>query len=225
MGFNHGGDDGVGAWSALSIFGGIVYAVLGLILAIALTAGIAGAPIGQFIMNFIMQFIIVLLVANIGWFSIVKRPAVETPDGKAAESLPCCCLIFCCVSCKCVPLAHAVVVWIIALVLVIQSLQAVGLCGACFLLIVPPLIYSFFMIFFGISAFKIWKEVFKGEKPNIVGPAVATIGGAAGAQTTVAIGQVDANKKDVEKGPAQQQKDLEAGEDSMTAVLPGYVKA
>jgi len=197
---NHGGDDGVGAWSALSIFGGIVYAVLGLIISIALTAGMVGAPMGQFIMNFIMQIITVLLVANIGWFSIVKRPAVAKPDGGAAESLPCCCLIFCCVSCKCVPLAYAVVVWIIALVLIIQPLQAIGLCGACFLFIVPPLIYGFFMIFFGISAFKIWKEVFKGEKPNIVGPAVAT----GGAQTTVdPIGKVDEDTKDPEKGTAQ----------------------
>ena len=207
---NHGGDDGVGAWSALSIFGGIVYAVLGLIISIALTAGMVGAPMGQFIMNFIMQIITVLLVANIGWFSIVKRPAVQKPDGGAAESLPCCCLIFCCVSCKCVPLAYAVVVWIIALVLIIQPLQAIGLCGACFLFIVPPLIYGFFMIFFGISAFKIWKEVFKGEKPNIVGPAVATGCGVAGAQKTgepsggaQPIGQVDADAKDLEKGTAQ----------------------
>merc|ERR1711907_264545 len=105
--------------------------------------------------------------------------------------------------CKCVPLAHAVVVWIIALVLIIQPLQAIGLCGACFLFIVPPLIYGFFMIFFGISAFKIWKEVFKGEKPNIVGPAVAT---SSGAQTTAAsagaesIGKADADQKDLEKG-------------------------
>merc|ERR1719387_1354147 len=64
------------------------------------------------------------------------------------------------------------------------------------------------MIFFGISAFKIWKEVFKGEKPNIVGPAVATGPGAAGEQKTVEpsvaaerIGQVDADTKDLEKGP------------------------
>merc|ERR1711869_146552 len=174
--------------------------VLALIISIALTAGMVGAPMGQFIMNFIMQIITVLIVANIGWFSIVKRPAVQKPDGGAEESLPCCCLIFCCVSCKCVPLAYAITVLVIALVLIIQPLQIIGLCGACFLFIVPPLIYGFFMVFFGISAFKIWKEVFKGEKPNIVGPAVAT----GGAQTTVdPIGKVDEDTKDPEKGTAQ----------------------
>merc|ERR1719310_2727451 len=161
---------------------------------------------GQFIMNFIAQLICVLIVAHIGWFSIVKRPPVAKEWGGAAESLPCCCLIFCCVSCRCVPLAWAITVWVTALILIIQPLQSIGLCGACFLFIVPPLVYGFFLVFFGISAFKIWKEVFKGEKPNIVGPAVATN---TGAQPTVApspgaeaIGQAAADQKDLEKGTA-----------------------